>query len=101
MLLVVLVGPVLSGTGLSGATPGGPLSDSAQSELAGMPIGSKVISCSPDFDKFPVGTRTSRIAGFDQIRAGLRVLSDGHCAQDPNATPAPLREDYVDRRSGT
>lgn len=68
----------------------GTLTPAAQRELKALGPNAVLVECAIGVKTLPVGITVSRTAGFWQTHPGFRTLSDGHCANDPSATPQPF-----------
>ena len=76
--------------------PGGALSVEAAAELKDLPSDTKVVACAANVPKLPAGVTYSQVPGYHEAQPGRYLLTDGHCAFSPSATPIPVREDTVD-----
>lgn len=107
LLVLVAASAMLAAAGMNGTLAAKPVSSSspgpgtawdalAAEELARLPPGTQIVDCAPGLPQLPPGVRLSRQLGFFQEHPGFHTLSDGRCAFDPTAIPAPIRDDTVD-----
>ena len=111
LTLALLVAAVRSSWSLT-ASPAGaftavspsPTSESVppevQAELDALPSGTVIVPCMGNHPRLPDGIRPQRQLGFYLREPAFRYLSDGYCANDPNATPVPLTVPVVDGPPG-
>ena len=71
-----------------------------QAQLDALPPGTKIVDCLPGVPRLPQNVTMNRTAGFYQQRPGFHDLALGYCADDPDATAAPMRVDSVDGPQG-
>lgn len=72
------------------------LTELANEQLASLGPNAKVVPCNSSVATLPPYTQIAPIFGVDHFLPGRRILVDGRCAIDPDATPAPLRTDSLD-----
>ena len=107
--LVVVLSSARTGTSLIGAqassiapTPGPPSADpgalptDTEAALWELAPGTVIVDCLPGMARLPEGIMPSRAAGWSQMHPGFFQLPHGYCADNPSATPIPIRPDSAD-----
>ena len=67
-----------------------------QAALASLSNGTVIVDCYPGMPRLPEGVVPSRAAGWSQLHPGFFQLPHGFCADNPAATPIPIRPDSAD-----
>ncbi len=82
---------------LASLAPDATLPPIVEQQLSALPAGTKIVDCLPGVPRLPEGLIVNRALGFYQARPGFHELGKGYCAEDPNATPVPMRIDNADK----
>jgi hypothetical protein len=73
-----------------------PLPQHVQAQLDALPPGTRIVDCLPGVARMPEGLVVNRDPTFESWHPGFRYLADGYCADNPAATPIPIRMDSAD-----
>lgn len=79
-------------SGITGKT----WTDLGAEQFGGLPLGARIVDCSPGQKTLEPGIISSRAPGFLIEHPGFHFLIDGRCALDPNAVSTPMRTDTLD-----